>query len=499
MKKLLIIAFAVASLATAFTSCKKDVSEEELLKNQLAQADSLLKRGGVIKYTVKVVSTANSSMLKSKMSIENASVTVYQNDKVFTGQTDAMGFVTFDNMRVGTVAVNVTLKDHAEVDYVADITPQEQLSNLSQSQVVNTIRYASTMVPMFPIADPGAATITGKVTAELDLTNTTPEPAPGVKVTATVDVDDPDFVSRYIAPTLSSGTPSAGRILKYAFSDASITSITAADGTYTLKVPASVNGLPIKISIADYQVTQKLYLENDPADGTFKPGEYTVPVLFTSNVEPSPIPEIKPVYLKIEEPTAPFGVIYNKAKLSLEVDANGAITKVNVIEKGKYSAKPAVICEEYGNGAKLDAIFNETTGEIEGIIIINPGTNYQLNSSVMIILKSIIYKPTIILQINQEGRIQSTTIADKGIGYIKKPSYEILSPNSKAIKPQIELLYDWYTTSIYKVNILKEGSNFSNIFNSPKTRDFFENDTQIANICSGQQAVLNFYLGTGKR
>lgn len=279
MKKLLLPLLAAVAIATFSTSCKKDVSEEELLKNQLAQADSLLKRGGIIKYTVKVVSTANSSILKAKMSIENAEVTVYQNDSVYTGYTDALGFVTFANMRIGTVAVNVKLKDHAEVDYVADITPQEQLTNLSQSQIVNTIRYASTMVPMFPIADPGCATITGKVTAELDLTNTTPEPAPGVKVTAMVDVDDPDFVSRYIAPTLSSGTPSAGRMLKYAFSDATITTTTAADGTYTLKVPASLNGLPIKLSVADYQTTQKLYLENDPTDGSFKPGEYTVPVI----------------------------------------------------------------------------------------------------------------------------------------------------------------------------------------------------------------------------
>ena len=64
-KKLTFSLMAAAMLALAVTSCKKDISEEELLKNQLAQTDSLLKRGGVIKYTVKLVSAAGSAMLKA--------------------------------------------------------------------------------------------------------------------------------------------------------------------------------------------------------------------------------------------------------------------------------------------------------------------------------------------------------------------------------------------------------------------------------------------------
>jgi len=505
MKKLLIIAFAVASLATAFTSCKKDVSEEELLKNQLAQADSLLKRGGVIKYTVKVVSTANSSMLKAKMSIENASVTVYQNDKVFTGQTDAMGFVTFPDMRVGTVAVNVTLKDHAEVDYVADITPQEQLANLSQSQVVNTIRYASTMVPMFPIADPSCATITGKVTAELDLTNTTPEPAPGVKVTAMVDVDDPDFVSRYIAPTLSSGTPSAGRILKYAFSDATITATTAADGTYTLKVPASLNGLPFKLSIADYETNQKIYLENNPTTGAFAPAEYTVPVLFSSNVEPSPIPVIKPVYVVVDEPTAPIGIVYKNASFTFELDANGGISKVNVVNKGKYSSKPAIVIIDNGTGtgATVEPEFNSTTGEIESVKILTAGKGYPNTS---------IYHSIILLQnkrtaklnatIDDKGNIYSITLTDKGVGYTTKPNVRFIAPNSNAIEPTILLGMNFWTGGeVSSIKTLSAGLNYRSILNYPidtKPASSILSSCKF-NVVIGSTTIKNIDLNTGYR
>jgi|GEM_PF-6328682 len=501
MKKLLLPLLAAVAIATFSTSCKKDVSEEELLKNQLAQADSLLKRGGIIKYTVKVVSTANSSILKAKMSIENAEVTVYQNDSVYTGYTDALGFVTFANMRIGTVAVNVKLKDHAEVDYVADITPQEQLTNLSQSQIVNTIRYASTMVPMFPIADPGCATITGKVTAELDLTNTTPEPAPGVKVTAMVDVDDPDFVSRYIAPTLSSGTPSAGRMLKYAFSDATITTTTAADGTYTLKVPASLNGLPIKLSVADYQTTQKLYLENDPADGSFKPGEYTVPVIFSSNVEPSPIPEVKPVYVKVDEPTALIGYVLSEASFSFETDTEGGVTAVNVIKRGKYTHKPFVNIRNTGDGAILDAIWNATTGEVEGVTIINKGKGYNTSTSFIKATLVSSKKTAQITPVLDKNQLTQLIISDKGYGYMVKPSIKIYTPNSLTTQPEFYSTIDLWTYDLRSVLIVNAGSGYKTTLNYPLTAiriPSTANDYKIS-ASTSQSTIKNLDLGTGRR
>lgn len=498
MKKLLLPLLAAVAIATFSTSCKKDVSEEELLKNQLAQADSLLKRGGIIKYTVKVVSTANSSILKAKMSIENAEVTVYQNDSVYTGYTDALGFVTFANMRIGTVAVNVKLKDHAEVDYVADITPQEQLTNLSQSQIVNTIRYASTMVPMFPIADPGCATITGKVTAELDLTNTTPEPAPGVKVTAMVDVDDPDFVSRYIAPTLSSGTPSAGRMLKYAFSDATITTTTASDGTYTLKVPASLNGLPIKLSVADYQTTQKLYLENDPTDGSFKPGEYTVPVLFSSNVKSSLIPLVKPIYVVIDQPTSPIGITYRNATFSIEVDSKGTITKVNIIDKGKYSTKPAIYVLNNGTGAILEPVFNSITGEIDNIEIKNGGVNYLSTSIVKTKTSQNLIPAKISVNIDNNGSVINPTIIDSGSGYVENPSIISFSPINNAYLPSFETYVDLWKGNLSSVQITNPGRNFKNILNYPLNYINFDEFNNIKTT-AGTIIYNNINLGTGTR
>ena len=432
------------------------------------------------------------------MSIENANVTIYQNDKVYTAITDANGFAIFPDMRIGTAAVNVKLKDHAEVDYVADLTPADNLINLSQGQMVNTVRYASTMVPMFPIAAPGAATITGKVTAELDLTNTAPEPAPNVTVTAKVDVDDPDFVSRYITPTQGTTNSNAGRIIKFAFQDATISTQTDAQGNYTLQVPAALNGLPIKLSVADYQTNQKLYLENDPADGSFKPSEYTLPVLFTSTIESSAIPDVKPVYIDLEAPTAPIGIVYSQAVAKPIVDANGTITNIDIIKKGKYSSKPAVYCRQFGSNAILDAEYNSTTGELEGVKIISGGENYTTNSLIMIVLVDKKIKSTIELGIDSNGFIYTSTITNKGYGYISNPSYKIYSPSSKCVSPKLEITTDWYSLNLKTSRIIVEGSNFTNVRNFP-TNTIKTNTKYSIISLSSQNNNFNFYLGTGVR
>lgn len=498
MNKMLTLSLmAAAMLALAFTSCKKDISEEELLKNQLAQTDSLLKRGGVIKYTVKLVSAAGSAMLKAGVNMEGAKVMTYQNDSVYTATTDANGFATFKNMRIGTVAVHVEMEGYAEVDYIADITPADNLVNLSQTQIMNTVRYASTMVPMFPIADPGCATITGKVTAELDLTNTTPEPAPDVKVTATVDVDDPDFVDRYIAPTQgTTSSPSAGRILKYAFSDASVTATTAADGTYTLKVPASVNGLPVKLSVADFQTTQKLYLENDPTTNTFAPGEYTVPVLFSSNVEPSPIPEVKPVYVVVDEPTAPIGIVFKGASFTFEFDANGGISKVNVVNKGKYSSKPVIVLFGNGTGAVVEPIYNASTGEIDDVKIITSGSNYNTSLYYRIALLQSKRTAKVTTTIDDNGNFSSAAIEDKGLGYIVKPNIRFLSPNKNANEPIITTNINW-NTELSSILFSSVGLNYKDVSNYPTSCKpcTLNNTTTI--LSTNNIVTKTFYLGTG--
>lgn len=481
------------------TSCNKDVTEADLLKNQLATADSLLKRGGIIKYTVKIVSTANSSILKSKMSIENAEVTIFQNDSTYTANTDANGFAVFPNMRIGTAAVNIKLKDHAEVDYVADLTPADNLLNLSTTQVINTVRYASTLVPMFPIADPGAATITGKVTAELDLTNTAPEPVPGATVTAQVDVDDSTFVDRYIKPTQGTTNSNAGRIVKFAFQDGLVSAQTDATGTYTLKVPAALNGLPIKLSVNDFQGTQKLYLENDPSTGTFSPSAYNVSTIFSSSYPANSIPTVQPVYLIVDEPSCPFGKVSLGATFSYQIDANGSITKVSVLTKGNYSSKPGLVAIYNGTGAILDPVFNPTTGGIDTVKIVNGGTGYKADGAGTYIRAFLAQEhrfAKITGDITSSGGLSKVTLVDKGAGYITNPAVTIYTLNTSAVKPSLLLECYPFSQEIRTVTITNPGSNLTSTGNTPSVPlNYAANKKLTAN--SSLTIIQNLYLGTG--
>lgn len=483
------------------TSCNKDVTEADLLKNQLATADSLLKRGGIIKYTVKIVSTANSSILKSKMSIENAEVTIFQNDSTYTANTDANGFAVFPNMRIGTAAVNIKLKDHAEVDYVADLTPADNLLNLSTTQVINTVRYASTLVPMFPIADPGAATITGKVTAELDLTNTAPEPVPGATVTAQVDVDDSTFVDRYIKPTQGTTNSNAGRIVKFAFQDGLVSAQTDATGTYTLKVPAALNGLPIKLSVNDFQGTQKLYLENDPSTGTFKPGSYSVSTLFSSAAGTSTIPSVSSTYLVIDSPNAPFGKVITEAQFSYTIDANGAITAVTVLNKGKFTGKPAVIAYNFGKNAVLDPTFNADTGEIESVQVVNGGSGYKdynTGSFIRAFMASEYINAKFSVETSDNGYISKINLDNQGYGYVYTPKYTFVTTETCKRLPTIEVnMYPWRQVLIAPT-VTDPGEGIKKVNNYPLTpaKISYKNSFSV----QPQSTIINnIFLGTGLR
>lgn len=496
MKILFYHSLATIILLLTITACNKDVTEAELLKNQLATADSLLKRGGVIKYSVKVISTCNSAILKAKMDVSNAQVTIYQNDSTYTAYTDADGLAIFPNMRVGTAAVNVKLKDHATVDYIADLTPADNLVNLSQSQIINTVRYASTMVPMFPIADPGAATITGKVTAELDLTNTTPEPAPGVNVTAMVNVFDSSFVETYIKPTeSSSSSQNAGRILKFAFQDAVVSAVTDDKGIYTLKVPAALNGLPIKLSVQDYQTTQKLYLENDPKDNSFNPGTYNMPVLFSSTNSSTPIPSVKGVYIVIDEPTCPIGYTIKSATLTFSVDANGSVTKVNVLNGGQYSKKPFVKIWNNGINASLDANWDPVTGAITNVDILNSGSGYTSSSYITAVLLSSTRNAKIDPVI-ENGEISQITVVDKGYGYTQVPNINIITPYIVSEKASIYIYEASWQYELRPIILSTKGKGYKSITNYPSVKINMDGSILLKTY-NNTTTINNFYLGTG--
>lgn len=80
------------------------------------------------------------------------------------------------------------------MDFVA-ILPA--LPDSVYTDAYSLVRQAGTMVPMFSLTD-NLSTISGIATVETDLTNDAPEAAADVKIVATIDVDNPSFIYKYI-------------------------------------------------------------------------------------------------------------------------------------------------------------------------------------------------------------------------------------------------------------------------------------------------------------
>lgn len=266
-----------------------------------------------------------------------------------------------------------------------------------------------------------------------------------------------------------------------------------------MKVPASLNGLPIRLNIDDFQSTQKLYMENDPSNGSFKPGEYIVPVLFSKNLESSHIPIVKSAYTTISEPDCPFGIVYKPAIFTFEIDANGTITKVNIIDKGNYSSEPSIVAYLQGENAILKATYNPITKGIDDVVITNGGNGYTINGSyVRAFIAQTTRNAKADLVIDNNGTVSSINIIDKGMGYISNATIDIKTLNKDAILPSFKTTITPWSQEIGSIKILTPGRNFKTTGNIPEIKEnLTPTNLNIKYLFTGQSIIKNINLGTG--
>jgi len=295
------------------TSCEDEFTEEdalqrqeELLDKQQEQAialenltqeqklaylqaqDSLERIGGVIVYTVRVMSGGGVNTTNARAAVASgAEVTVVQNGVSITEAADENGLVTFSDMRIGQVNVTVKAEDHTTAFFTSDITPS--------SGSYNTPRNASTTVPLFPTTeDAGAGKIVGKVEVETNLLNDEPEVAVGAKVTASIDLSNSTFHDNFL---LNEG---AGRITSISYENATVSATVGDDGTYELIVPAGIGngneGLPLALSFGNFSA-QQILVENGVVD--------TVNADFIPSGSSSTVPSDAGLIIEMPEPSTP--------------------------------------------------------------------------------------------------------------------------------------------------------------------------------------------------
>lgn len=389
MKKILRLLVAFLIIGASIVSCQKDEFTEkdalkgqedlEILRDSLGRdleilRDSLARVGGIVSYTVNVINAGNSGFMKassddSKLKangLTGVSVTTSQLGVISTKQTNDQGMVVFNDLRIGKVTVNVSLANYTSVSYVAELTP-DVITNITSA----TVRSASTQVPIFPLTGSSTTTISGLITYETDLTNGAPELAANVPVSASIDVNN-TFMNTYVNTAGNNGT---GEIIKIAYGDAVVNGTTNASGIYSLRVPTTASGLPIRFDISDLAVDQKLLQPTVYDLDVF--GVQTIRTVFSQNTgSPSFIPTVRPAYVTFAAPTGTLiGPAPTTTATAVAVLAKGEIESINITANGDgYTQVPIV--KITGNGTGATATATLTNGRVTSIVVNTKGQNY---------------------------------------------------------------------------------------------------------------------------
>ncbi len=172
-------------------------------------------------------------------SLPDATVTVRQHGEVFQMTTDGTGMVSFPNMKSGLVSVTVEIDGFSDVYMIADLRDGGDDENETSSDN----RYASSQVVVFPTEGNSMFTISGKVyynQNELNDNRDGSQNNPLHPVTGTAVYEtaaDVYLVLDCLPGSILNNTDRPGRIVEAVYAGLKRTTVSEADGSYTLTLP----------------------------------------------------------------------------------------------------------------------------------------------------------------------------------------------------------------------------------------------------------------------
>jgi hypothetical protein len=366
----------VLFFTTNFQSCKKNsLSEEDAIK---------LQQQTLVDYTVTLVSADKAHLIsnqKSASAMNGAAVKVTQGDQTITKTADASGIVVFTNLKLGTANVNIKSSGYSEINYVVDLLAMElaysSTHTSDETQSSGYYHYSTTdtntanlttvvggsrlgnIIAMIPNSGGSMATIQGKVTFESDLTNSAPENAPAnTSVIAILDGYDSNIV----------GNQMSSYIQSMSYDSLDMRAVTDANGNYSIKVPATADGLSYQLVVPDFSANQQVIMWTMNGD-TVNTAQ-TIPTYFgTSFTTPSTVPATKQVNITISAP----GYSYTQATANAVLDNINGIENIQLISNGAYYTAHGTDSYSLNVDTPRIAIstFNNTTGKATASIAVN--------------------------------------------------------------------------------------------------------------------------------
>ena len=475
----------VLTLLVILISCERetftvqDAAETSELLNEMdlnyeKVRDSLNKVGGVVSYSVFVVPQGDKTTLKStegNFGTDTVLVTVSQWGKVVTKAADNSGIAVFDDMRIGSVSVSVNAPNHTSVDFVAEIIPERDSTVL---KYYNLLRYAATMVPVFSTVN-NLASIKGKVTYESDLTNKTPENAQGVEVIGLIDAENASFRNLYL-PYFGNpdydiySNPSfyeyyTGKIRQITYSSTSFRTTTDAEGNYTLPVPSTNNGLPIKLTISELVQDQKILLNvlNNQQVNSVQ----SIRTFFNSGigsaVTPSLIPWVPGAYVTFSAPTGDVNMQPKTPATANAIIGESGIASITVSNEGVGYTQAPILVISKGTGynpiaAEATAVMSN--GKILGVNITNPGQGYTAVDVPTVWLKDVTLPAANPTPVFSYGVIDFSAPTNTGHGFESVPELVVSTIKGNGSGATAEPLMSGYV-DINSVEVNTGGSEYT--------------------------------------
>ncbi len=528
------------------SSCTKDTFTEEdafskqqdleLLRDSLATRqeilrDSLQKVGGVINYSVATVLASDAAWYKpgskGNMGLDGVVVTIAQLGKILSSTTDASGIATFKDLRIGTVNVNVKKTGYTEIDFVANLPA---LLDTNYVSAFNVVRHVGTMVPLFSLTT-NLSTISGIATIETDLTNDAPEPAANVRITAVIDVDDSNFHRYIYYPNgdVESGCDECeswsfdyyGIIKQIAVHSAISSATTAADGSFTIQVPSTADGLPIDLFPSEYAGNQTLL--QSTVNGVPVWGAQSIRTLYGPSTTHtySTVPtigtgagQVQSAYVQFSAPTgtpAPQPTVV--ATATATITASGHIDVIQVINQGAgYAVTPTVeivnpssVSDANGFGTGGAATATVVDGKVTAITVTNAGSGYYVAPTILITIPLATMKAVAKCVVNSDGRITGVDFTGgypytKGYGYNAVPTVTFFpSVTGKGSGAKGVAILD--NGQIDNVVMTNQGSGYigRNYPTSLKNLTITPPLSEPILATAGHTYFRDIYFGTGKR
>lgn len=243
--------------------------------------------------------------------------------------------------------------------------------------------------PIFATAGPTTSNVVGRAFIETNLTNRVKEVAAGAQIVASIDVDNAAFKARFlIDPSATSNVPAntapitTGNLsLNSIFNPTSWaigylgTATTDANGDYSINVPGSPDGLPVRVEISDV-VADKTYFIESNGDVT----QVTRRNIYGPGITGDAVPNMTLA------PTITFDA-GSGATATAKISGNGSVTDLDLTAGGKdFIGVPRLIISPptAAGGTQATGTATVVGGVVTDVTLVNGGSGYTALPSVTI-------------------------------------------------------------------------------------------------------------------